>query len=105
VQPLCIPLIEDYTEIFYVIDKGDNPSIQFKMSIRGPKSMRKVDGLSRIFIDFYVPVLTPRLNSSERSLQVSENIAFFARTSQKTLFPTILPLLRHVLFTGRRLPI
>jgi hypothetical protein len=35
--------------------------------------MRKVDGLSLIFIDFYVPALTPRLNSTETSLQLSEN--------------------------------
>jgi hypothetical protein len=41
-------------------DKGDIPSIQCKMSLKGPKSMRKVDGLSLIFIDFYVPALTPR---------------------------------------------
>jgi hypothetical protein len=40
-----------------MIDKGDIPSIQCKMSLGGPKSMRKVDGLSLIFIDFYVPAL------------------------------------------------
>jgi hypothetical protein len=40
--------------------------------------MRKVDGLSLIFIDFYVPALTPRLNSTETSLQPSENINVFA---------------------------
>jgi hypothetical protein len=72
------PLIEDYTEIFYVIDKGDIPSIQFKMSLKGPKSMRKVDGQSLYFIDFYVPALTPRLNSTETSLQISQNITLFA---------------------------
>jgi hypothetical protein len=27
---LCNPFIEDYTEIFYMIDKGDIPSIQCK---------------------------------------------------------------------------
>jgi hypothetical protein len=47
VQSLCNPHIEDYTQIFYIIDKGDIPSIQCKMSPRGPKSIRKVDGLSR----------------------------------------------------------
>jgi hypothetical protein len=46
VQPPCNPLIEDYTEIFYKIDKGDILSIQCKMSLSLPKSMRKVDGLS-----------------------------------------------------------
>jgi hypothetical protein len=33
--------------------------------------------LSLIFIDFYVPSLTPRLNSTETSLQLSENITLF----------------------------
>jgi hypothetical protein len=55
-----------------MIDEGDIPSTQRKMSLRGPKSMRKVDGLSLIFIDFYVPVLIPHLNSTETSLQLSE---------------------------------
>jgi hypothetical protein len=40
--------------------------------------MRKVDGLSLIFIDFYAPALTPRDNSKETSLQLSENISLFA---------------------------
>jgi hypothetical protein len=47
-----------------MIDMGDIPSIQRKMSLRGPKSMRKVDGLSLVFIDFYVPTLTTRLSRS-----------------------------------------
>jgi hypothetical protein len=58
-------------------DKGEIPSIHCKMSLGGPKSMRKVDGLSLIFIDYYVPELTPRLNSTETSLQLSENITLF----------------------------
>jgi hypothetical protein len=70
--------MEDYTEIFYMIDKGDIPSIQCKMSLGGPKSMRKVDDLSLIVIDFYVPAHTPRLNSTETSLQLSESITLFA---------------------------
>jgi hypothetical protein len=61
-----------------MIDEGDIPSIQCTMSLRGPKSMRKVDGMSRIFIDFYVPALTSRLSSIETSLQLSENITLFA---------------------------
>jgi hypothetical protein len=39
--------------------------------------MRKVDGLTLIFIDFYVPALTPSLNSTETSLQLSGNITLF----------------------------
>jgi hypothetical protein len=39
--------------------------------------MRKVDGLSLIFIDFYVQVLTPRVNSNETLLQLSGNITLF----------------------------
>jgi hypothetical protein len=73
VQSPCNPLIKDYTEIFYIIDKRDMPSIRCKMNLGRPKSTRKVDCLSLIFIDFYVPVLTPRLYSNETSLQLSEN--------------------------------
>jgi hypothetical protein len=60
-----------------MIDKGDIPCIQYTMNFRGPKSMRKVNGLSLVFIDFYVLALTPRLNSTENQLQLSENIIFF----------------------------
>jgi hypothetical protein len=38
--------------------------------------VRKVGGQGHIFIDFYVPVLTPHLNNTEPSLQFSENITF-----------------------------
>jgi hypothetical protein len=48
------------------------------MSLRRLKSIRKVDGLSLSFIDFYVPALTPRLNNIETSLQLSKNITLFA---------------------------
>jgi hypothetical protein len=78
VQFPCNPRIEDYTDIFYVVDKGDIPSIQYKTSLTGPKSTRKVDDLSLILIDFYVPALTPRLSNTEPSLQLSENITLFA---------------------------
>jgi hypothetical protein len=54
-----------------MIDKGDILSIQYKMSLRWPKSARIVDGLSLNFIDFYAPVLTRRLSSTETSLQLS----------------------------------
>jgi hypothetical protein len=57
-----------------MIDKGDILFIEYRTSLRGPKSMRNVDGLRLIFIDYYVPALTPRLNSTETSLQLSENI-------------------------------
>jgi hypothetical protein len=57
-----------------MIEEGDILSIQCKMSLRGPKSKRKADGLSLIFIEFYVLALTSRLNSTETSLQLSENI-------------------------------
>jgi hypothetical protein len=53
-------------------DEGDIPSIQYKMSLRGLKSMNKANGLSLIFIDFYFPVLKPCLNSTETSMQFSD---------------------------------
>jgi hypothetical protein len=61
-----------------MIDEGDIPSVQCKVSLRGAKSMRKVDSMTLIFIDFYVSALTPRLNITEISLQLSENINPFA---------------------------
>jgi hypothetical protein len=109
VQSTCSPLNEDYTQIFYMIDKGDVPSIQCKMNLRGHKPTRKVDYLSLIFVDFYVPALVPHLNKSETSLQLSEEKPLFAvcriciwliypsgslcisraRTTQKTPLPPV----------------
>jgi hypothetical protein len=60
-----------------MIGKGDIPSVQYEMSLRGPKSVRKVDGLSLILIDIYVAALKPRLISTGTSLQLSENITLF----------------------------
>jgi hypothetical protein len=40
--------------------------------------MKKADGMSLMFIDFYVPAPTPHLNNTETSLQLSENITLFA---------------------------
>jgi hypothetical protein len=39
--------------------------------------MRKLDATSLIFIGIYALALTPRLNSTETSLQLSENITLF----------------------------
>jgi hypothetical protein len=39
--------------------------------------MKKLNGLGLIFIRFYVTEPTPRLNSTETSLQFSENIPLF----------------------------
>jgi hypothetical protein len=59
-------------------DKGDIPPIQCTTSLWVPFSTRKVDGLSLFFICFYVPEFTPLLNSTETSLQLSENTTLFA---------------------------
>jgi hypothetical protein len=59
-----------------MIVEKDTSSIQCKI-LRGSKSVRKVDGLRLIFIDLYVPALTPRLNCTETSLQTSEDITYF----------------------------
>jgi hypothetical protein len=60
----CDPLIEDYTEIFYMIDEGDIPSIQGKMRLGGPKSMKKVNDLSLIFNDFLFQRSQPQATPS-----------------------------------------
>jgi hypothetical protein len=41
-------------------------------------TMRQIDGLNLIIIDFYVLVLTPHLSCIKTSLQLSENIIFFS---------------------------
>jgi hypothetical protein len=64
-------------QIFFMIDEGDISFIQCTMSLTERKSVRKVDVLGLIIIDFYVPALTSRLNSTETSLQLSENITLF----------------------------
>jgi hypothetical protein len=76
VQSPCNPLIEDYSKTFYIIDKGNIPSIECRTSLTEPKSIRNIDNLSLIFIDFYDPALTPVHSSIEISLQLSENITF-----------------------------
>jgi hypothetical protein len=54
--------------------RGDALSIHCKMSLRESKSMRKLNGPSLVFVDFYVPALAQSLNFTETSLQLSENI-------------------------------
>jgi hypothetical protein len=85
-----------------MIVKGDIPSIQYKVILRGPKSVKKVDGLSLIFIDFYVPALIPHLNGTETSLQLSEYITLFAvcciYTGKETKIDT--RCLGHINYTG-----
>jgi hypothetical protein len=61
-----------------MIHEGDIPFTQYKMSLSGPRCVSKEGGLSLIFIDFYVPALTVRLDSTETSLQLAENITLFA---------------------------
>jgi hypothetical protein len=43
----------------YCIYRLDVPSIQRKRTIRRSNSMRKIDRLSVVFINFYIPTLTP----------------------------------------------
>jgi hypothetical protein len=45
-----------------MIYERDTPSIQCKLSLSGAKSMRKVDGVSLVFMDFYVLALAPCLS-------------------------------------------
>jgi hypothetical protein len=40
--------------------------------------MREVDCLSLVFIDFYVPSLTPRIDCITTAVQLSENISLLA---------------------------
>jgi hypothetical protein len=60
-QSPCSLLVEDYTEVFYTIHKGDVPSVQCEMNLRWSKSLREVDDPSFIVIDLNVPALAPLL--------------------------------------------
>jgi hypothetical protein len=96
VQSPCKHLIEDYTEIFYMIQEGDVPFVQCEVSLRGPKSMRDVDGPNLIFIDFNVPALELRINWIETALQLSENITLFAICGIHTSAVDSFQLLNHL---------
>jgi hypothetical protein len=50
VQSPCDPLKEDYTQIFYIIDKEDILSFEYKFSLRGLKFMKKVNGSHHVSI-------------------------------------------------------
>jgi hypothetical protein len=50
VQSPCNPLIENYTQIFHMVDEGDILSIQCKMNLRWPKSMGEVYGLNLLHL-------------------------------------------------------
>jgi hypothetical protein len=70
--------LHGHTEIFYIIYKRNVPSIQCKKRLRFSNSMSEIDFLSLVFIDFYVPALTPRLYCIKTALQLTENIALLA---------------------------
>jgi len=55
-------LIKNYTDILQMFYKGNVPSFQRKISFDQSMSTGKVDGLSLILIDLYVPTLTSRSN-------------------------------------------
>jgi hypothetical protein len=59
-----------------MIDEGDIPSVQCKMSLRRHKSVRKADCLSLIFIDFYVSALVVRSIGLSVSQSVKLMLAF-----------------------------
>jgi hypothetical protein len=71
----CHFYLKNYTEIFRIVYKGNVPSFQYKTRLDRSTSMVEVDGLSLIFIDLYVLVLTLCLHCSEAALQLSENTA------------------------------
>jgi hypothetical protein len=84
VQSPCDLYIEDHTEIFYTIYKRNVPSIKFKVRFRRFTPKREVDPLTHFIIDFYVPVLTPRLDCIKTALQLSENSSLLAFCSIET---------------------
>jgi hypothetical protein len=74
----CNPLVEDYTEVLYIISKRVVLTVQCEMNLTWPNSMTEVDDPSFIFIDFQVTALASRLYRIQTALQLSENITLFA---------------------------
>jgi hypothetical protein len=56
-------VIENYTEIFYAINKRNVQSVQYK-KLRWSNLMEEVKCPSLVFIDFHIPVLRPGLCST-----------------------------------------
>jgi hypothetical protein len=85
--------LEYYTEIFYMIDEGDIPSIQYKMSLRGIKSMKKENVLSLTFIDFHVPAFTTRTHRKHRSFSYANRFhgIVFVSPSNGLFIKNLLP--------------
>jgi len=48
---------KNYAVVFYMIYPGHVPYIECKMSLDQSASMRKIDCLSLVFIEFHVPEL------------------------------------------------
>jgi hypothetical protein len=72
-----------------MISEGDIPSIQRKANLKGPKSMIKIDDMILNFIDFYVPILNPRLITLRprcnflRKLQYLQSLACYQQRELK----------------------
>jgi hypothetical protein len=67
---LMYPFYWCYTSYITWLAKGIFRPLSVRWASRGPNSMRKVDDLSLIFVDFYVPALKVRLNDTENLLQL-----------------------------------
>jgi hypothetical protein len=56
------------------------------MSLNRFTAMREIDGLSLVFIYFYVPAFTSWLRRIEAAVQLSEILTFFAICGVETHF-------------------
>jgi hypothetical protein len=61
-----------------MIEDGVILFIRYKMRLRALKFVRKVEDLSLIVVDIFVPALTALLNNIEISVQLSGGITVFA---------------------------
>jgi hypothetical protein len=77
-QSTCNPLVEDFDQVFCMINEGGVPPSHCEMNLRWSKSIRYVDDLSFILIYFNLPALALRLNCIETTLQLSGEHTFFA---------------------------
>jgi hypothetical protein len=79
--------IKNYTEIFYLVNDGNVPSLQGKMRLCRSSSMGETDSQSLIFTDFNILALTSWLQWWQAMLELSGNITLFAVSGVYTCVP------------------